>query len=602
MKLNYQAITKISNPLIRTLLFYAILVISLTAIWLFGLQEISGFNIHALLGHILKNIGDMLILTSPFWFLSPRLKRWFAVFPLFMAIFIDVNLWYFRAWNQVIPPYMYFMFGNFDSTLLHSAEGLMKAKDIIPFAIALLPPISLCFLTPLNAKLSLKQKWLFVLLSVIIFSGSVFLKLRAAQIRDRKYDNIERSYLTIFKATYWPARYDLNYLPLEKNAFVAGSVAYNIYWLKVIFLNNLSQILQHSPSQKDMEEISPFLQKVPYSIPDSAFLMNSDRNLILIIAESFSSRLIGDSVDGVEITPNLNRLCNTDGSVSCKNIIPQICGGISIDGQTIINTGLLPVSYGLTQKIYGKSLTFVPTLAYRLRDRHPICIIGSDGTMWNEGKINEKFGYKVFTNKYFKQNIITSGTDRALFDFGLDMIDTLKTDKPFFLQFITMSMHNPYNERCIPEFKEFDDLPELEKHYLQAARYFDATLGYFIERLKRKGIYDNTVIIVASDHHQQHNVKDKNGKLAFFGAFNCGLTQKIDRIAGQANIYPTILQIMGVNKSKIYNGLGPSLFDTSLNGAIDSDGNIFGHPDTLARQASDISAKIWSGNYFGNLP
>lgn len=578
---------RVQNGFLRILCYYLILVISLTSIWTFGITQISVVRNH-LWGIFLKNSGDIILLTSPIWILPNKWKRFFSIVPFIVAIFVIINIWYCRFWQDIIPPYLYFQFENFNSTLLHSVEGLIKPIDIIPVLFALLPGVSLFFLTPFKYKVSNSLKCFLIGAAVLCYGCSLFLRVRSIRQWDRSYDR---------KLTYSEAFDQLIHPDLfhsYKSSFNKGGVFFTLKLIKTVF-NDKSKIRL---SAKENLEIRNFLASVPYSNPDSLLQCNSEKNLVLIIVESLNSDVINRSIGGREITPILNKLCEESGSISSLDIVTQVKSGGSIDGQVLINTGLLPVVDCVTSKEYEDRLNYLPTLARLYKGRNPICVMATDGESWGESSVNSRMGYEVITNKEFPELTSRYGNDLSMFHYGLNMIDHMDRSKPFMIQFITSSMHTPYKDKAAPVIIEFNDLKDEMKNYYTVTHYFDNSLGLFIEGLKKRGIYDNTVIIVTSDHIQHSEIENKNMGMAFFGAFNCNMTQKIDRVAGQVNIYPTILQIMGRERSVTYNGLGPAILDKTLNSAINSFGREIGKPTSTAKEAFDISTLIWKGNYF----
>ena len=93
------------------------------------------------------------------------------------------------------------------------------------------------------------------------------------------------------------------------------------------------------------------------------------------------------------------------------------------------------------------------------------------------------------------------------------MDDFLGQDR-FFAYYLTVTGHLPYSDNHdiasehldtiidIMEDHDMDtDIPE-ELLYYHAAHYeFDRALGYMVDRLKAEGVYEDTVIVIASDHY-----------------------------------------------------------------------------------------------------
>jgi len=88
-------------------------------------------------------------------------------------------------------------------------------------------------------------------------------------------------------------------------------------------------------------------------------------------------------------------------------------------------------------------------------------------------------------------------SDSSFFRQSFDKIDTTK---PFYSFYITLSSHHPFTY-----FEDYDfDVGEFEGtyigNYLKAANYLDKCIGEFIAELKKRGLYDNSLLVFYGDH------------------------------------------------------------------------------------------------------
>ena len=63
-------------------------------------------------------------------------------------------------------------------------------------------------------------------------------------------------------------------------------------------------------------------------------------------------------------------------------------------------------------------------------------------------------------------------------------------------------MHDPYNHR-IPAptgISSAEGYDPRDLNYYEQVHIFDSLLAEFLDRLKADGLYDNSVIVIASDH------------------------------------------------------------------------------------------------------
>ena len=95
-------------------------------------------------------------------------------------------------------------------------------------------------------------------------------------------------------------------------------------------------------------------------------------------------------------------------------------------------------------------------------------------------------------------------------------------------------------------------------------RYFDSELKLFLDELKRLKIYDNSIIVIASDHDMDFKNHIRGSLPICFIALNTGITKHITARTWQADVFPTILDIMGVDSTAGYRGLGHSLLSDSI--------------------------------------
>ena len=356
-------------------------------------------------------------------------------------------------------------------------------------------------------------------------------------------------------------------------------------------------------SDEETAQISTFFNQPKSALIDT--LSNTDKNLILIIVESLNSWVIGTSFDGKEITPTLNNLCRQSGSIVGLKMIPQAKGGRSSDGQMIYNIGLLPIKDGAAAVRFGDS--DYPSLAKALNQHNSFEIICESAGLWNHAQTSVSYGYKHLYDRSTLVNIETLGLDKALFNSSKEIIQN--SSQPFFAELTTLTMHQPYDKLKVPEtwISSLQNIDTNTRNYLEATHYFDRALGDFIKSLKDSGIYDNSVIIILSDHNATddilipgHTAPTEQDRYITFIAANTGHTMNIDSVFGQIDVFPTILDIMQSDYD--YRGVGHSLLRHNITSAIDAQGKIVGNNNapeiSRQRQAWEISDMVITSRYF----
>ncbi len=166
-------------------------------------------------------------------------------------------------------------------------------------------------------------------------------------------------------------------------------------------------------------------------------------------------------------------------------------------------------------------------------------------------------------------------------DFALEYIDRKTSDKPFFLFVSHIEPHHQNDRHCyegpketVPKFKDYplpDDLTflngdykEMYPDYIAAINRIDENLGRLVDKLKEKGIYDNTIIIFTSDHGSHFKTRNLEYKRTCHdsashtplvisgGAFKGG---KVDeRLVSLIDLPPTMLDTAGIKIPESYMG------------------------------------------------
>lgn len=225
------------------------------------------------------------------------------------------------------------------------------------------------------------------------------------------------------------------------------------------------------------------------------------RNVIVIQMESFQNFLLGLSVNGQEVTPNLNKLLKQ--SMYFPHVFQQVGPGNTSDAEYMMNTSLFPQSYSATSISEGdRKYNSLPRL---LNDKgyNTMTFHADELKFWNRDQLYPALGFDHFYEQplYGQNDIVGLGpSDDVLYSKGISILK--KSPKPFYAMFVSESSHHPYK---IPDAKKGLNLPaeynnSIVGDYLQAQHYTDAALGRFIDNLKSEGLWDNSVILLYGDH------------------------------------------------------------------------------------------------------
>ncbi len=218
-------------------------------------------------------------------------------------------------------------------------------------------------------------------------------------------------------------------------------------------------------------------------------------NVILIILESFSNKLIGPLGGIRDLTPGLNQLCYegitftnffATGNRSDKGLSGLIAGY-----PALLNTSLL------NQMEKARNLDFLPRYFSR-KGYSSAFYYGGDINFYNtrllliqSGVINmvSKINFLPKIRNMSKWGV----PDEFLYDKFFEDLSTAQ--QPFLRIVYTISSHDPFD---VP-FNRIQGL-SMRKRYLNSVAYADSCLYDFVGKLKKSPYWDNTLLVITSDH------------------------------------------------------------------------------------------------------
>jgi phosphoglycerol transferase MdoB-like AlkP superfamily enzyme len=125
-----------------------------------------------------------------------------------------------------------------------------------------------------------------------------------------------------------------------------------------------------------------------------------------------------------------------------------------------------------------------------------------------------------------------------------------KTAEPWFKYYFTLSSHEPF------------DVPMARVHenpYLNSIFYTDSCLGVFIDEVKRRGLWDNTLIVMIADHGTPGPLKASSQMkeryqipMLWTGGALAVRDTVISKIGSQKDVVATLLGQLGIDASDFY--------------------------------------------------
>lgn len=315
------------------------------------------------------------------------------------------------------------------------------------------------------------------------------------------------------------------------------------------------------------------------------------KNVVFILLESFLSVTSDLVVDGKRITPFLDSLKHADDVYYNGHVHPNITIGESGDGQFIYMVGILPLRSKYTVGEAKNNVLFdaLPRLLVnKMNIGYTEVIIPTSLDVWQQASMNKVYGLKhCYSKNMVKGNQTEDLTDESVFRLAMNTAKT--SNQPFFSMVLSISTHQPYKEIidtlfCINDNK----LPRGYRNYLNACHFADMQIRKYIEYLKSKNIYDNSLIIIASDHHAHLDAMGMKGKIStnlplYIINGNIDKTKVYDGPCNQLDVYTTILDVLHIENE--WRGLGYSLLKSDYHNSVSD-------------SVYDMSEQIVCGDYF----
>lgn len=350
------------------------------------------------------------------------------------------------------------------------------------------------------------------------------------------------------------------------------------------------------------------------------------KNIIVIHAESIQNFLINKTINGVEVTPNLNRLAKE--GIYASNFYAQESVGTSSDSEFTFSTSLLPASSGTVFVSYWDRKYESIQKLLNEKNYYTFSMHGNNGSFWNRNVVHiNTLGYnKYFSYKdtYTMDEIIGLGiSDASFFRQSVPIMkDISQENKNFFGTLIMLTNHTPFTDiEKTSEFevdwkyekinfktgqKEIASAPYLEGttlgSYIKSSHYADQAIGSFVKDLEAQGLLENAALVIYGDHDAKLKKSDfvryynydpynnailsandedyipvdyytyeLNRKVPFIiWSKNKKFRTEITEVMGMYDVLPTLANMMGL-KTKY--ALGNDIFSVKENVVVFPDGN-----------------------------
>ncbi|HEX2936746.1 MAG TPA: sulfatase-like hydrolase/transferase [Bacteroidales bacterium] len=395
-----------------------------------------------------------------------------------------------------------------------------------------------------------------ITIALLIF-GFAFFMYRKCFKRLEKFDNTRIIYSPVMLLAI-----ALLIIPIRGGFGIAPMNVGKVYFSHIQFLNHASinlfwnvgfsivenQGVKNTYHYFDDEEMARY-DKIIRSkdLPSDSIILSTSRpNIVLIIFESLTAKVIEPLGGLKDITPEFTKLTRegllftnfyATGDRSDKGLVGILSGYPAQTNTSIIKyaskTRTLPrLALSLQQNgyftafYYGGDIDFANMRSYLLDSKYNQ-IVSMDS--FPKSTYNSKWG----THDHFVFQKLNNNLQH--------------TPQPFFATFFTLSSHEPF-EVPMKYIKGKDDV----SLYLNSVHYTDSCLGDFVAKAKKQSWWKNTLMIVVADHGHRFPGNSENNSVEKFripmlwlgGALKAKGT--MPKFATQTEIPATVLSQLGI--------------------------------------------------------
>ncbi|MCE7068456.1 LTA synthase family protein [Dyadobacter sp. CY326] len=346
-----------------------------------------------------------------------------------------------------------------------------------------------------------------------------------------------------------PIRGGLQLAPMNESAVFFSDKSFANYAAVNVPWNYMSSLLNATYSKKnpflyfDEKEADRMTHSLYKSDSTSTLIVKSGKiNVVVIIWESFTSKVVG-GLNGVKnVTPQFDQLARE--GMLFTNVYAS--GNRSDKGMVAILSGYPAQPTHSIIKIPKKTMT-LPSLpkVFRQNGWHTTFYYGGETEFANMKSyfLQQDFDQIIDKNDFDKKNMNSKwgAHDHIVLNRLLTDLDNQR--QPFFSTLFTLSSHEPFEVPVKTEIPGSD----AEHLFLNAHHYTDASIGEFIRKAKLKPWWDNTLVIIIADHGHPLPETDKSKPAEFkipmlwLGGALEKQASKVDSLSSQTDLAATLL-------------------------------------------------------------
>ncbi len=402
----------------------------------------------------------------------------------------------------------------------------------------------------------------------------------------------------LFIFLFVPIRGGIQKIPMNQsdvyfspNLF-ADHAALNLPWNvvhSILNKNSEQNPFDYFSKEKAQQLVDNLYKTGPVKIP--SILSVKHPNIIFIIMESYTAKLVGCVGGEPGVTPNIDNIA-AEGLLF-TNI--YAAGDRSEKGQVAVLSGY--PNQAITSIIKTPTKTQnLPSINEALEKEgyYTSYTYGGELEFANIKSYLLNVGFKKLVSKYSfspsERNTSWGVHDHIVLNRFFQ--DIKIEQQPFFATIFTLSSHEPYDVPMMPRFKGKDETTLFKN----SIAYTDSAVGDFINKLKKESLWKNTLVVLVADHGHRLPGDDPNDRPSKFhipliftgGALTLkGINKKI---GSQTDIATTVLDQLNISTKDFK--WGKDLLDSSAKDfAFYSFNNGFGFVDASGAVTIDNVSK-----------
>ena len=534
---------------------YSILIIAVLAVWIktvvvqltsFDLGLDSGIQQFILW---LSPLSFLLIIFSvAFLFKKPMWRNGYilaAILVLDLVLFGNVG--FYRFFTDFVTIPVLSQTSNFGD-LGSSVSEIIRFSDILFFIDFIIVALAIKFLP--HTKETLKRAKGLALAGVVLAASVFAINLYYAE--QERPQLLTRSF--------------------DRNLLVKNLGIYN-YHLYDVYTQVKASTQRALADSNELSEISNYTRANQTTPNAEMFGKYEGRNVILVSMESLQSFVINREMNGQVVTPFLNELTQDKDTYYFSDFYHQTGLGKTSDSEFIVENSIF--GSGNSSVFFTNGENTYNSMAEKLGDNGYFTSVlhANNKSFWNRDRIYQslkidKF-YDVESYEVTEENSVNWGMKDIPF-FEQSAAHMAEMPQPFYSRLITLTNHHPfYLDEEDKLIEEYNSNSGTLNRYFQSVRYMDEALRLFFEDLKEQGIYENSIIVMYGDHYGISELHNKAMAMylekeeitpydtallqsvpMFIHIPGSGDGQEITKTAGQMDIRPTVLGLLGIDSNK----------------------------------------------------